>query len=258
MQPVLIKFGGSVITRPDHDNPFDLHNTQRLASEFAGCRKPCILVHGTGSIGKPAAVRHGYVHDGFIAAQQRLLANRIRHSLRELSRQLVAVLLETGIPAFPVDASLLISEDLSGLRHPGAARELLDLARNGSLPVLHGDHVPCADGRFRVLSSDVIVAALARELNPSHVLFLTDVDGVYADDRERGSIIADLDCETLEQVACGQSDHSDVSGGMRAKLACALEAARHCDTCRIANGRRPGVLADLLAGRQRGTRVRAS
>lgn len=255
MIPFIIKFGGSVITRQDSEDPFDAPTTARLAEELARREVACIVVHGTGAVGKPAAVKHGYAHDGRISADRQLLASEIRHNLRQLNQRVVATLLAAGMAACSVEASQLFAANLGELRHANAARMLLDLVNNGCTPVLHGDHVPCPDGSWRVLSSDIIVAVLARELAAEHVIFLTDVEGVYGDGPEGPYVLAELAAGEEERLAEIQAARADVSGGMSAKVNCALEVARHGSTCHIASGRKPGVLNDLLSGKNSGTRI---
>lgn len=256
MTPLILKFGGSVVTRSAADHPFDADTTARLAGELAAAQTACIVVHGTGAVGKPAAVQHGYADAAVIAAGRHLVANMIRHRLRDLNQRVVDALLTAGISAFSVEAAQLFAPDLRAPRYDGAIDLLADLVRYGCTPVLHGDHVPGADGRWHVLSSDVIVSVLARELNAQQVIFLTDVDGVYVDGPGGRHVLAELTPADEPRMADLRAGPADVSGGMPAKAVCALEIARRGCTCHIANGRTPGVLADLLTGKSRGTRIR--
>jgi len=257
MIPLLVKFGGSVVTRQDSEGPFDSRNTARLAAELAETGAKCVVVHGTGLVGKPPALEHGYAQTGIIGADKQLVADRIRHSLRELNQRVVGALLAAGLPAFSVDTPPLFAGTLDRVRHPDSLDGLRDLVRNGSVPVLHGDHVPCPDGRFRILSSDTIMVLLARELKPQRAVFLTDVEGVFAAGREDAPL-SELTPEILDRIAGLGNDGEDVSRGMRGKIEAAVTIAALGVPCRIASGRSPGVLNDLLQGRDRGTHVRVS
>ena len=134
------------------------------------------------------------------------------------------------------------------------------LSAAGFVPVLHGDFVPCPDGSVRVLSSDHIVFVLTKALSPRRVIFLTDVDGVFRSEGsgEMPALLERLSAANASEMRAEASDGDDVSGGMGKKVDHALDVAHYCEECLIANGRRAGVLRDILAGRDvRCTRVEA-
>lgn len=249
----IIKIGGSVITDRAHENGFNEEAMGRLAQELRPHQKGSIVVHGTGLVGKPPAVEHGYVDDGIIGSDRSLLALTIKSQLRELNQRVVATLLSARVPALPFDVAHCFNQSMDDLGPGGVGEMLRRTLECGLVPVFYGDLMPRSDGRFQVFSSDTIVLILARTFRPDQVLFLSNVDGVYArrssgEDGEEDQVLRQLTPESIEQVRESTSDGQDVSGGMPKKVACALEASHYCRRCLIASGLRPGVLSKLLAG----------
>jgi isopentenyl phosphate kinase len=247
----IIKLGGSVITHDDPKDPFDAKNTARLAGELAPFARGTILTHGTGFVGKPFANEHDFVHNGLLTADRKLLAAKIRNSLRRLNVAVVDALRHAGIPAYGVQPSVFFDEHMRDLRFPEFEQAMLQQMRSGHVPVFFGDLMPLANGDFQVFSSDRMTAILARKLNPQSVIFLSDVAGVFgsdADGQRRSQPLACIKPDTLDEIFVDVGDGSDVSGGMRGKVELALSAAKHSGRCVIANGLEHGLLAKLLSG----------
>ena len=224
----LIKLGGSVITHPDHADKFYAANVQRIAREIAAVSKPCILVHGTGHVGKPPAIEHGYADTGIISANNTLLSVQVRLELRHLHQHVLRVLLDAGIRALPMDTATYFNDDGSDFRQPDLKDSLMQALEAGCVPVFHGDMVQLPDHRFAVVSSDAIMSVLARYLKPDTTLLLTDVDGVYADAGDQSQQVIDtLTPANLKQMQQQASDQQDVSGGMTGKVKHAMAMAAH-------------------------------
>ncbi|MFG0248296.1 MAG: isopentenyl phosphate kinase [Phycisphaeraceae bacterium JB051] len=253
----LIKLGGSVITHPDRAGKFYACNVQRIAREIAAASKPCILVHGTGHVGKPPAIEHGYADTGIISANNTLLSVQVRLELRHLHQHVLRALLDAGIRALPMDTATYFNDDGSDFRQPDMAVSLKQAVEAGCVPVFHGDMVQLPDHRFKVVSSDAIMSVLARYLKPKTALLLTDVEGVYAaDDVQAKQVIDTLTPANLKKMQQQESDQQDVSGGMTGKVKHAMSMAEHCQQCIIASGLKAGVISRLLAGESGlGTRV---
>lgn len=254
-EPVtLIKFGGSFMTDAAGPDGLDLAVTRRLAQELAACATPLLLVHGTGAVGKPAALRHGFVDTGCVPAAKTAIGAEIRASIAALNARVVATLRAAGIAAEGCGAARFFRDDCRTF-HASAAAELTAMLAAGTVPVLHGDMLRQADGSWQVFSSDVILERLAALLPVRLTLLLTNVDGVLD---AQGRVIPELSEASVDQVDRQASDDTDVSGGMRAKLRSAFAAAAHSQRCLIANGATPGVLAAALRGEPvPGTRIRA-
>lgn len=252
----LAKLGGSITTCPDADGRVHEPRLRALARALAPhAEAGLILVHGTGHVGKPAAVRYGFERTGRVEAARASIALRIKNDLAELNTRVVRILLDAGLPAVSMRA-----EDHLPVGEPDAdprPERLAAALEAGLVPVLHGDMVRATAGAWRVLSSDEILERVAERLRPRFAAFLTDVDGVLGvDDEGREALLPDLDDAALARVARRGSDDRDVSGGMRAKVAAARRTAAFSGSCHILDGTDPARLAALLRGESPpGTRI---
>ena len=249
----MIKFGGSVITSETCEGFFNEKNTYRLAKELLPHSRGCTLIHGTGLIGKPPAIRYGYLNDGIIPKSRSLLALKIRNELRQLNQRVVKTLLSASIPVIPFDNVHYFDESMSGLQYEGLRRSLIQTIENGFVPIFYGDLMPRSDGSFRVFSSDSIALILAKTLKPDKAIFLSDVKGVYSNQSYRSDdckkkILTTLNAGNFNRIHKYPKDDKDVSGGMLKKATCALEISLYCKNCFIASGLNSGVLSKLLGG----------
>ena len=83
------------------------------------------------------------------------------------------------------------------------------------MPVLHGDVVMDRLRGSCIVSGDQLVTHLAAALKSRRVGLATDVPGVLAN----GSVVPRIDRSTVESLDVGWSGNTDVTGGMRGKLA---------------------------------------
>lgn len=249
-----IKAGGSVITRKGPEPVFNRAGAARLAATFSRVGEPFILVHGTGSFGKPPAARYGYL-SGRIRARSAPLA-AIKASLLELHSLFLSELVRCGVNAVscPGCAYFSLAAGRPRLR-PGKA--LLDWVRRGFVPVVNSDIFPCASGAFRVVSSDALLQELSSELRPALAVFLTDTPGLLD---SGGAVIRSLDRPGLLRLKrLLPRSPSDVSGGMPGKIAELLRIGACGVDAAVLDGRRSGELLKLLAGRRaKGTYIHAN
>lgn len=248
----LIKLGGAVITQDGCEGLFHHENVRRIVRELLPYAHNCILVHGTGLVGKRPAVENGYFRTGRIPASDSQLAVAVRRSLRELNSQVLRLLLEAGIRALPMDTPQCFNTGGNGLRQDGLGESFAHAARQGGVPVFYGDLMPQPDGSFQVTSSDAIMSVLARALRPEKAYMFTDVDGVYGWSKTdlgcSGPVMPTLTESNVAEMYRSPRDAADVSGGMGEKVQHAFGIARHCGSCTIASGLAPGVVAKVLAG----------
>jgi len=264
MQINIIKFGGSVISDKLSEDHFNLRNTERLARELYPFHNGSILIHGTGYVGKPPAVKYGYVRNGIISKEEKLIALTVRSKIRQLNQHVVNTLISASIPAIPID----ILNYFSFTQRSGYVIKtgiiIFHLVKNGLVPVLYGDLFPLPDGSYKVISSDFITFLLAKNLKPDNVIFLSNVRGIFMskeaveEDNIQG-IIKKLTLDKLTSIKWTDSDNNDVSGGMRRKAELALEASDYCNKCFIGSGYTENLLSKLFTEEDvEGTFVRRS
>lgn len=246
----LIKLGGSIITDPGQRGIFNKKNASRLAKELFPFHNGCILIHGTGHIGKPPAIKYNYFKTGIIAKKDHLIALRIKESIRKLNQRVVEELLHANIPAIPMDIFNFSIESTNAKGYISLKTILEQLILNGFVPVFYGDLLIKADGSFKVISSDFITLIISKILNPENVIFLTDVNGVYAKNAElnqSGNVILPYISEShMNMIGTHENDLQDVSGGMRKKVEIALEISNYCHLCFIGSGYTKFLIHDFF------------
>jgi len=99
---------------------------------------------------------------------------------------------------------------------PGA---VLDLIEAGRIPVV-STVAPDDDGNVLNVNADTAAAALAIALDAAKLVVLTDVEGVYADWPDRGSLLSEIRAGELEAMLPG------LQSGMVPKMEACLRAVR--------------------------------
>lgn len=254
----LVKLGGSLLTDKEGDAQARREVITRLAQEAAEARQAgapaFVLGHGSGSFGHVAARRAGLGRDAVSAgdAARLLGACETQRQAARLHGLLLDALHAAGCPAFSLPPSAAsIAED-------GALVEIaiepvrlaLDL---GLVPVVCGDVVLDRRLGATVCSTETVLRALAARWTDddrpvTRALWLGDTDGIY--DAE-GTTIEVLDEDRVEAVLdmVGSARGTDVTGGMRHRLAQVRALAARGVTSWIGNGLTPGHLRRALLGK---------
>jgi isopentenyl phosphate kinase len=207
----VLKLGGSVITEKDTPETVDETMLDDLASAIAE-HDDVALVHGAGSFGHYHASEHGVsttegTHDA-------VAVRDIHGSMKRLNDAVLDALADHGVRAVPLHPFSLAHRTADGnLHHPvgGVATAL----EEGFLPVLHGDVVVEEGAGATILSGDEIVVQLARGLGAGRVGLCSGVPGVLEED---GDVISRIGEWSDAAAALGESDATDVTGGMAAKV----------------------------------------
>ncbi|MEN6479274.1 MAG: isopentenyl phosphate kinase [Anaerolineales bacterium] len=251
---VLVKLGGSLITDKLRPETARLDTIQRLAKEIAQAlaQRPTlslVLGHGSGSFGHIQAQRY-HVHEGGLTdwmgyAQTGAAAQR-------LNRIVTDALLEAGVPAVslqPSASALCRQGELLAL----SIEPVQHLLAHGAVPLLYGDVAIDAVQGSTIVSTEQVLAYIARNLGPTRFVEVGEVEGVYTTDPHHDPNARLLPRITPSQhaaLAAGlQDSHAvDVTGGMRSKVATLLALIQTMPglTARIISGETPGALATAL------------
>ncbi|RLM44665.1 acetylglutamate kinase [Haloarcula sp. Atlit-47R] len=242
---VVLKLGGSVITQKDEPETVDRAALSDAVSAIAesAVGDDIVVVHGGGSFGHHHAAEYGVsttegTHDGDGV-------RAIHGAMCRLNAAVVEALTDAGVPAVPVHPFSAAARDADGgLSLPTA--QVTTLLGEGFVPVLHGDLVAHAGAGATVLSGDELVVELAPAVNADRVGVCSTVSGVLDDD---GTVIDRI--ETFEAVASalGESEATDVSGGMAGKVHALLALSAPA----LVFG--PDALPAFLAGESPGTTI---
>jgi isopentenyl phosphate kinase len=238
--PALVKLGGSLLTDKSREEHFRQATARRLLREVAGTG-PVVLLHGAGSFGHPAALRHRIGRQRpSPAAVSEVLA-----SVGRLHTEIVSLAQREGLNPLSVP---MTGHSAKGSLLDLPAHRIRQALEAGFMPVMHGTLVLDDEKGWRVASADEILASLAASLQPRLIVWATDVEGVHAEDPK-----VDPDAMLLERVgptttpSLSESEVLDATGRMGGKLDHAVVAARHASTL-ILNGRVAGRLRSALRG----------
>lgn len=244
---IILKLGGSVITKKDRKETLDEVALDRAAATIAnGGVDRLVLVHGGGSFGHPSAATHGVTRSA--PTTDAGVIREIHGAMVRLNAIVVERLATHGVPAIPIHPLSVASRARSGsLTMDATAIEThLD---EGFVPVTHGDIVAHAGAGATILSGDEIVTALAGAVAADRVGLCSTVPGVLADD---GTVVEHVGSYDEVMDVIGTSEATDVTGGMAGKIRALLDLQV------------PGAvfalddLARFLAGELPGTRVGTS
>lgn len=247
----ILKLGGSVIT--DKETPETVDNDALAAAVEAIAESAAInhesneanllIVHGGGSFGHVHASEHGVsTTEG---TRDPAAVTAIHSAMKRLNGVVVDRLHAAGVAAVPVHPlSAVARDDDAAVSLPTAA--VGGLRAEGFVPVLHGDVIAHAGEGVTVLSGDELVTGLAERLDAARVGLCSTVPGVL--DSEGDVIDSITDFESVA-AALGDSDSTDVSGGMAGKVEELLALAR---PARIFG---PDAVGAFLAGDAPGTLI---
>ncbi len=243
IQRVVVKVGTSVLA--EADGSVGTERIQALADQVARAAQP----------GRQIAV----VSSGAIACGMTLLGLRARpRSLAQL-QACAAVgqgeLMRRYARAFGrhelrTAQVLLTQDDLSDrVRHRNARSTLLTLLRSRVVPIVNeNDTVAVEEITFG--DNDRLAALVAAAVEAQLLVLLTDVEGLLQD----GRLIDRVErVDASHHQATWTTRRHTTKGGMASKLDAARIVGHHGISVVIANGRRPEVLTDLLAGQPVGT-----
>ncbi|MEM3030558.1 MAG: isopentenyl phosphate kinase [Candidatus Micrarchaeia archaeon] len=258
MSLVFVKLGGSLIT--DKTRPYTprVEVIERLARELAGSlrqkRLRVLVGHGSGSFAHTSAAKYG-ITEGMRGKRGLQGFARVHHDAARLNHIVTHALLDAGVPAVPVPpcaSAVAHARSLAAWPH----EPLLRFLNAGLVPVVYGDVVLDLSQGAAVLSTEALFAYLAPRLHPARVLVLGETDGVLD---SRGRTVPEITRANHAKLLplLGGARGTDVTGGMRTKVA-ALLAIADVAPCAIINGLREGALEKALLGKPvGGTRVRA-
>ncbi len=244
---IMLKLGGSVITDKSGDCAIARDRLSGIARDIARARKDGILiVHGAGSCGHPEAKRY-HLDTGAASGKAGGIAVT-HHAVSALNAEVVATLRREGVDAVgihPLHAGYADGGRLVAFE----CRHLDQMLSLGIVPVIHGDVVMDRSRGACIVSGDQLIRFLAGRLSLQRIGLATDVPGVL----DRGMVVPVITPATIQTLQIGSSTHTDVTGGMRGKIAELLELAEAGIGSEIFHVSR---IPDFLAGRDcNGTRI---
>ncbi len=258
---VVVKVGTSGITTSNGE--LDEEEIRQLADQIATAMKGgerIVLITsgavaaGIGEIGIPPKPNDLVFKQASAATGQSVLMAKYREQFKK-----------HGIKVAQI---LLTAEDLSNRTSYVHTCNVLEmLLKLGIIPIVNENDVtsvdelkPLTEGyRVNFSDNDILSALVANAIRADLLIILSDIDGLYTyDPRDPGArLIKNVDCITCEMKKPLGGKGRFGRGGIQSKI----KAAEIATTCgipvSIANSRREGVIADILAGKSVGTYFRA-
>ncbi|XP_030077261.1 isopentenyl phosphate kinase [Microcaecilia unicolor] len=225
----IVKLGGSAVTHKDCFESLNVESLQRAAGIVQTLHRQgrrCIVVHGAGSFGhfqaKEYSVSKGSMEDSIDAGHLRRGLCLTRLSVTKLNHLVTEELVKHSIPAVGISPFGAWKTAGKQVARPdvAAVHEALEA---GYVPVLHGDAVLDTEQQCCILSGDTIIEILSQELSPKHVVFLTDVEGIFDQPPDNpgarlvDSIVTQLDGTSEPDVLTSALPH-DITGGVKLKI----------------------------------------
>jgi len=144
---------------------------------------------------------------------------------------------------------LLTHADLADRERANNAREALgELLDAGAIPIINENDTVATD-EIRFGDNDQLAGMVTPLVGADLLILLTDVEGVLDSSGHRISVLTDL----TEVGTVKASGKSVGTGGMQSKLSAAKMATRSGASVVIAQGGKPQVLKQVLAGKDVGT-----
>ncbi len=210
----ILKLGGSVITEKDQPETVDEATLEQVVDAVVDAYEPgkFVVVHGGGSFGHHHAAKHGYSKtDG---TRNATAVTDVHRAMSVLNDAVVDAFQARDVAAVPVSPLSVARRDAAAtLSFPADGVETaLD---EGFLPVVQADPIVQEGAGATILSGDEIVVTLGESLGANRVGLCSTVPGVL--DAE-GNVIPEID--DFDEVASvlGESDSTDVTGGMAGKV----------------------------------------
>lgn len=251
VRSLVVKVGTGGLT--DGHGKFDRANCERLAAELAeiGKNRRLVLVSS-------GAVALGAERLGLTKSKDRPWDVATKQACAAMGQPFLMAEWEKAFSASDRHTAqvLLIADDLaSRKRYLNARHTFAHLLDHGVVPVVNENDTVSVD-EIRVGDNDSLAALVATCVESELVVILTDVEGLF--DRhpsEPGaSLLAEVPHVTaeIERIAGGAGSERS-TGGMTTKVGAAKKLADQGIAMALVSGRRPRVLADLLAGQAVGT-----
>jgi len=211
--PVVLKLGGSVITDKTEPETLDDEALDAVVEAIADAAPDSlVLVHGGGSFGHHHAAEHGITRTR--GSHDAAGARAVHDAMKRLNDVVVERLQAADVPALPVHPLSAGYRDADGDLHLPTA-QVATMLGEGFVPVLHGDVIAHAGAGATIVSGDELVSALARGLSAERVGLCSTVPGVLDAD---GEVIPEITRYADVADVLGESDATDVTGGMAAKV----------------------------------------
>jgi isopentenyl phosphate kinase len=234
---LVLKLGGSLITEMVDSRPeCNIAVTKELVRQIGNLDTIPILIHGTGSFGKPPVIQYAYP-DGYLSKFRSNVVSIVSALLEKLSVNVIQLIRNAGLAVLPINVASLFRV-VNGKFILCQKNILHELLQRNVMPVISGGFVVDDKTGFVVCSSDIIASEIAIQLNAEKLILATSVPGIYRNLGVDEEICHELTLADSQSIKISDSSY-DVSGGMAAKIKAGFAAVAHNIDTYIIDGRVP-------------------
>jgi glutamate 5-kinase len=240
---IVIKLGTGLLT--DAQNRLSLSQIEQIVGQLAALHKAKkqIIVVTSGAIGA------GMAELGIQQRPKRL--DELQAAAAIGQSKLMAIYDRLfGNSGITVAQVLLTHDDLQNrTRHLNAHNTLATLLARGAVPIINENDTVAVD-EIKFGDNDRLGALTATLIDADLLIILSHVEGLLNEQKRVVPTVSEIG--EVEALAGGTDRHTSV-GGMKSKIDAAKIATRAGIPLVIADGNRPNVVHDILAGEEVGT-----
>lgn len=246
---LLIKLGGSVITKKSQKGVFNNNTMDNLSKQIQKSNQDVILVHGAGSFGHVLAKKFE-LNEGYKRVEQLIGFAKTHALVQKLNSYVIESLQKNNIPSVSIPPHSIAK--FSDHKLNNFNFEIFkDYKKNGFVPVTFGDVVLDKRIRFTICSGDILVKILAKEFKPKKAIFVIDEDGLYDYNPKvvkNAKFIDSATINELENLEATIDSHDDVTRGMKGKIDTIKDISRMGIDTILLNGNKEDRLYKVLKG----------
>jgi glutamate 5-kinase len=256
--PLVVKVGTRCLAMPD--GTLDERQVEAIAEQLvkigAGTTRRVVLV-SSGAVGAGIGLLKLTERPTDLASLQAAAAIGQSHLIEAYNRAFQ----KHGLIAAQI---LLTADDINDRRRYLNLRNAIRaLFEYGAIPIVNeNDTVRTNELAKTVGDNDQLAAMVTNALRAPLLVLLTDVEGLYDGDPSDANsrvigLVEAIDDSTTNLAVSGTHKAGPIlsKGGMRSKLQAASIATHAGESVILANGRRPNILVDLMAGEPLGTLI---
>lgn len=236
---ILMKLGGSIITNKEKPLTANRNSIRSIASSLKNVTEPIVIIHGGGSFGHYWSVKY----DMHTKPQRYSVkgVSIVKNSMVELNNIVLELFLESGLKPYCLPPSDFMIRDKPLINK---VKEIPKIAKTGLTPISYGDAMWFGKNKFYILSGDRIMGILCKLLRPRLAIFITNVDGVYSDMKEKRLLR-----EITKEKPVTSEVIMDVTGGMSRKIKEAFSISKGGTDVFFVNGNIPKRITNAINGK---------
>ena len=216
---IFIKIGGSYLTDKTKAYSLDENHIHLIAKAISVLLNEnnfdIILAHGAGAYGHIKA-KQFKAQSGIHPVHNWQAFYQIRHDMISMNAKFLQICYEEKLYPVTVQPSAIIMSK-SGKIEAINSDIIQKLLAFDQIPLLHGDIVLDKNQGFTIASTENILTALCKTIFFHRVIMISDVSGVYDDNK---NIIPEINSKNYNQIMkyLGSSKGIDITGGMKSKV----------------------------------------